>query len=839
MLSFQPKKADSCKLAKPIESYVRRHYDKGVWDAVKNFIAEVESRRNTALEAANCMPQQSLPAIEELALYYRCLLAMESRVPIGQTGINFGWQDALSRRKVSEANYVVEKAGILFNIASLYSRLATSTDISTPDGPKLALNYFQFSAGCLEQVRKLSSEIRQLNTIDISAEHLTMLIHIMLAQGYYSMYCKIDKASGNKNNVAKLAASISKHYSQAYELASREPLNRALSKEYIDTLFYQDMLFRAASTYWISYIDREQGAKVGQGFGKAVTRLRLANEQISEAMKVRGIRGEALETGRTLLESIRRELKATEQENLSVYMDSIPPATALDKVQELTMITPKYPPTVDLASPYPGAEVLQMLIPPAVNALLTEYRELLHLIILEENTRAGHVNKQIGEVLQTMNLPQKLYAVEGSEETIPEQTWLKVQQAQSSGGFTQIQNSMNSLKTLSESNIQMLNDLENMLKREEEEDKAMRTQYGAKWARAPSGASNSSLKNDIERYRSKAGEAAALDSNHETIFQTHKEILDLLNKSKAELDTLMPKIQTNSYATHPAVLRLKEVLENYYALQKRLTEELNALVGATEQDNIIGELMEVYSKQMQKEPVFQRELQKFAPFRETLNKSCEEILALRDAIAAANGEFDAALGSARSDPAKMRFLQSLEDAVAKFNELNNGLSQGHQFYQNLSRHLTVLHQKVSDFIYSRNVEKNDLLAAMTSQSKPAAYNPYAPPAQNVGYPSSFSEQQPGYNPYGQSQGYQYSNSPGSMSPGQYPPAQYPPAQYPPAQYAPGQYPPAQYAPGQYAPGQYPPGQYPPGQYQPGQYQPGQHPPGQYPGPPQWQFHNYK
>ena len=55
---------------------------------------------------------------------------------------------------------------------------------------------------------------------------------------------------------------------------------------------------------------------------------------------------------------------------------------------------------------------------------------------------------------------------------------------------------------------------------------------------------------------------------------------------------------------------------------------------------------------------------------------------------------------------------TLKQAVNLFGELSSHLSQGEQFYNNLSRHLMVTKQKISDYVYSRSIEANELLSSL-------------------------------------------------------------------------------------------------------------------------------
>lgn len=201
-------------------------------------------------------------------------------------------------------------------------------------------------------------------------------------------------------------------------------------------------------------------------------------------------------------------------------MDNIPDPKTLQDPEELTMVAPKFPPMVDLASPVNGEQVLELLVPPAILALAAEYKELLHNMIMEESERTSTATRNTLQALESMNLPHKLDALT-VESGLPESVWKKVQQAQSFGGVNHIDNGLNSLRQLSENSQKFITELESMIAREDSEDKSLRQMYGNSWGRAPSIAINTHITNDIEKYRTKLNQAIVLDTHSFQMVQSN------------------------------------------------------------------------------------------------------------------------------------------------------------------------------------------------------------------------------------------------------------------------------------------------------------------------------
>ena len=83
-----------------------------------------------------------------------------------------------------------EQSSILFNIASMYSQLASAENIGNEEGLKKAVQYLQQSAGTLEF---LESQLVDWGVSEKGAAQLNSLIHLMLAQAQESFVHKAIK----------------------------------------------------------------------------------------------------------------------------------------------------------------------------------------------------------------------------------------------------------------------------------------------------------------------------------------------------------------------------------------------------------------------------------------------------------------------------------------------------------------------------------------------------------------------------------------------------------------------------------------------------------------------
>ena len=719
MLSIPIKRTENVKIFRGCEKYVRKNYDKAILERVKPYLTEGDGFRDQVVATSNVGYDGLNQAILNTAKYYRFIKSIENRIPIASTELKFTWYDSVNRKKYPVMTYKLEKICLLYNLGSLYSRLGGEIDLRSADAHKTALNAFQNAMGCLNEIRKQGFESRIENNIDLTAENISMLISILTAQSYYIMYDRLDKATANKMNLAKLSYTISKNFDQAYCASISQKLVRSFPDEFKSMLKFQSHLYLAMSSYWMSFPDREEGLRLGTGFGKGVSRLRNAFENITRAMQIRTVKGVLGEAGKSVNALIIKEKELAESENMNIYMDGIPDFKSLPGVEELLMVQPKFPPPADIDSGMAGQDTLMCLVPKEVTALAAEYKDALLQMTTTEAAKITALTRDIGAALDAMGLPQKINAL-SNEAGLPEAIWTKVQQVQVCGGYFQLENSLASLRQLTENCQTSLGELSSTITREEDEDRSLRQAYTHQWNRAMSQALNASFRENIEKYGMKLGQAMSLDENTARTWQANQEILQLLKKGKNELDELVPAndVQQNPSA---AADQLRAALEQLRVAQQALDDIIKSLISDTEHDNITEALLQLVEAKLPKEHTFTAELAKFNPKKEEIDAKIAETRSVLSTIMQENAEFERIKGNIQSNPQRVRILTQLENAVKVYTDLASIFSQGHQFYANLSTHLSIMHQKVADYIYSRNIEKNELIARISGR------NPQPPP----------------------------------------------------------------------------------------------------------------
>uniref|UniRef100_A0A3Q4BKF1 Rhophilin, Rho GTPase binding protein 2 n=1 Tax=Mola mola TaxID=94237 RepID=A0A3Q4BKF1_MOLML len=173
-------------------------------------------------------PSRNEAGVELLAKYFSHLPLLESRFfsPTHHTGIFFTWYDSFTGVPVCQQNLSLEKASILFNVASLYSQIGTRCDRQTITGLEEAVSSFQIAAGTLSHLKETFTHTP---SYDMSPAMLTMLIRMMLAQAQECLFEKLA-LPGIRNQFSSLmkmaqeAAKVSEIYDQVHQYMIQTPI---------------------------------------------------------------------------------------------------------------------------------------------------------------------------------------------------------------------------------------------------------------------------------------------------------------------------------------------------------------------------------------------------------------------------------------------------------------------------------------------------------------------------------------------------------------------------------------------------------------------------------------
>ena len=164
------------------------HLDTSAWPEGKSLLEQLEAfREGRVRQASQSYSEKGAQECREVFARYNLLAFQASvvtaAVSLGENSVTFQWGDAFDERETTAvADWSFERACVCFNLAASISFLATHTDRTTPDGIKNAAALFQQAAGVLGVVKGMTKEGAWRVSADLSADTVSCLETLMLAQ---------------------------------------------------------------------------------------------------------------------------------------------------------------------------------------------------------------------------------------------------------------------------------------------------------------------------------------------------------------------------------------------------------------------------------------------------------------------------------------------------------------------------------------------------------------------------------------------------------------------------------------------------------------------------------
>ena len=218
---------------------------------------------------------------------------------------------------VSQSNLKFELANIVYNLASLYSQLATSAVRTTGAGLKSACSYFCLSAGVISFLKTtIIPELRSTPPEDMDNMTLESLEHLLLAQAQECFWQKAVMDGLKDNLIARLAAKVSDFYSQAGQSGIKSD---AISSEWIHHMTAKHHHFAAAAQFRAACDALER-----RKYGEEIARLRDSLECVNEALREgKWINKTVLGGLQGLKSMVQESLKRAEKDNDLIYLSKL------------------------------------------------------------------------------------------------------------------------------------------------------------------------------------------------------------------------------------------------------------------------------------------------------------------------------------------------------------------------------------------------------------------------------------------------------------------------------------------------------------------------------------
>jgi len=224
-------------------------------------------------------------------------------------------------RPISQNNLKFELANVLYNLAALYSQLATASNRGTTEGLRSAANYFCMSAGVISHLKsEIIPELRTAPPEDMDDSTLECLLQLLLAQAQECFWQKAVKDGYKDASIAKLAAKVSDFYGLAGDWGVK---SQAISSEWIHHASAKHHHFAAAAQYRQA-CDCLEKRKYGEEVARLQDSIACVDEGLREA---RHISKMVLADLTGLKNKVSEDLKRAEKDNDLIYLSKFFPKT--------------------------------------------------------------------------------------------------------------------------------------------------------------------------------------------------------------------------------------------------------------------------------------------------------------------------------------------------------------------------------------------------------------------------------------------------------------------------------------------------------------------------------
>ncbi|XP_078396231.1 programmed cell death 6-interacting protein isoform X2 [Cetorhinus maximus] len=701
-VSVPLKKSSEVDLAKPLSKFIHATYPSG--DAQAEYVRAAEELNNLRKNAVGRPLDKHDSSLEILLRYYDQLCAIEPKFPFSenQLCLTFTWKDAFDKGslfggsvKLALASLGYEKSCVSFNIGALASQIAAEQNLENDEGLKAAAKYYQLASGVFQHIKDtVLSALNREPTMDISPDTVGTLSLIMLAQAQEVFFLKAAADKMKDAIIAKLANQAADYYGDAFKQCQYK---ENLPKEVLPVLAAKHCMMQANAEYHQSVLAKQQ-----KKFGEEIARLQHA----SDLVKTVASRYDEYINIKDLSDKITRSLTAAKKDNDFIYHDRVPDLKDLEPVGKATLVKPT-PVSVPMSQKF--TDVFVKMVPLAVQQALSAYgqrrADLVNRLIAQMRESTNLANG----VLASLNLPAAIEDVSG--DSIPQSILDKSKAVIQQGGLQTIDQLMRDLPELLQRNREILDEALKILDQEEVTDNDLKAKFKERWKRTPSSELYKPLRTEGANFRSALDRATHADKVVRERYATHSEVIALLCKPEAELNSAIPSGNpTKSLQGSEVVMLLKTLLAALNEVKKERETFENDIksvqfdmsskfLTALAQDGAINE-----------EAISVTELDRYyGGYTERVQQNLKKQEELLAKIQAAHEEFSKSTQSNTDANQREEMLKKLAAGHDQFVELVSNLKEGTKFYNGFTEILLKFQTKCSDIVFARKTERDELL----------------------------------------------------------------------------------------------------------------------------------
>uniref|UniRef100_A0A915BQU5 MHD domain-containing protein n=2 Tax=Parascaris univalens TaxID=6257 RepID=A0A915BQU5_PARUN len=738
-LAVPLKSTNEVDLAKPLTSYIETIYQTSddIGSEIREAVQEVNKLRN---KACNQPLDKHQSALDVLTRYYDQLVAIENKLPItaAQNPIAFKWKDAFDKGSLffSKASLTLtdgsfERAAVLFNCGALMSAIAASQAMHTDEEMKTSAKLFQQAAGVFAALKDtVLSLVQQEPTPDLMPDTLSVLSIIMLAQAQEAIYIKAEKDAMKPSALVKIASQCAEFYQEAQKQLHKESVRGLFDKEWVGTVTGKSFAMSALAQYHQAMVNAEV-----KDIGEQLSRLTEAQSLINQA---NGYLPSSAFSAQTA--AIQKAYTSAKKDNDFIYHERIADFRSLPALPKAALAKP-LPVNFPLTPRF--KDMFSSLVPVQVHSAMASYDARKAEVINMETGRLREYTQIMNGILASQNLPAALDDAT-NQEALPESIRQKSSKVKAMGGIDAVTSLIADLPNLYKRNQEILDETLRLLNEEKDSDDRLRAQFKEKWTRMASDKLTAPLHQEVGKYRGILQAATNADQIVKQKMDENREAIKLLSLSEPELRAAIPGLDpANANRNSEAVKKLRSLMDTVQEI-KIEREQLER-----EFADVHCDMTTAFLKAMADSQILNEEQLSTAKINEIYgplkDKVCETIKKQESCLAEVemwNKKFCAEKAGSSSAVERERMLKMLANGHDKYLEIKSNLQEGTKFYNDLTPLLVRLQQKVADFCFARQTEKEDLMKQLQqnivsgSTSSSASSAPPRPPPPKVSQPAS-------------------------------------------------------------------------------------------------------
>ncbi|KAI5960566.1 RIM20 [Candida pseudojiufengensis] len=690
----------------------------------ENDLNYLTSLRNSITEISNTSIS-TISSIDKCYEYYSVLQILETKFP--KDSIEFGWFITLYLKPIgpiSIRSIKYEILNIIFQIGSIYSKLALNESRHLDEGLKKSCQFFQLSAGCFQIIKTIVTSINSNpnSNLEIPGDFqnstISCLIELMLAQAQETIWQKAINSDTTKDSViARLSIQTSEYYSNSLKNAKNSDYIKLDWMNHITIKYYH---FLAAAHYRSSII-----ALNSFQYGEQVAHLRIASDAITKALKFKKYVNEfVLEDLMGLSEIVKTKLRTAEKDNDLIYLKLVPKENDLKPIIGVSMVKPIE--SEEFTKPLPKDTIFKDLLPYVIihyaQALRERQDEYLKTSIIEPIQALDQI---IIKFLNERNLPSSIDALQ-QPENIPDAILNHSREIMNLGGINIIENLLKDISNLSYECKHLVQECQNRIDKDKQEDQMLREKEGTtRWNRPDTEKAASIPIAKIQRMNEYLQQAKNGD---EVIIQRFNEIREPLEVYMGGLTSLNKYIPNSNYIKldkniSNIVIELRDYLSQIDSLKTDRINFLHNIEIKNRNNNILPKLIDEYKRNKNQlydnhgefkptkfELIYEDHIKLFNSEISFLYQTKTNQQEIENKIDIINKKFIQEYTTNVNSTLKKRqtALQNLDTSFIKYKEILTNLNEGLKFYNDfISKGNNVL-KECQEFLNKRRVESRDL-----------------------------------------------------------------------------------------------------------------------------------